>query len=276
MNLLRGAGLRGASGMRGSRGLEGKLLARPLLEVSRARIEEYGRAHDLEWIEDESNADEALTRNFLRRRVGPLLETRFPDWKRALARAARLAAEKDDRAGRLLREFLSSQGLKAPSEAKLVEMLKQLTSGAARTRLEHDGATVRVYRGRVSLDATPAGAFAPLPWKGERRLKIPALGGELRFTAGEGVASEHLKKGPFQVRLRCRWRAPAGSSAPAADARSRTCSRKRACRRGFASACRCFFAAMTWSGRRASASTCVIRAAVSPRNGSWKKSAFRR
>jgi tRNA(Ile)-lysidine synthase len=202
MNLLRGAGLRGASGMRGVSRLEGKLLARPLLEVSRARIEEYGRAHDLEWIEDESNADEALTRNFLRRRVGPLLETRFPDWKRALARAARLAAEKDDRAGRLLREFLSSQGLKAPSEAKLVEMLKQLTSGAARTRLEHDGATVRVYRGRVSLDATPAGRFAPLPWKGERRLKIPALGGELRFTAGEGVASEHLKKGPFQVRLR--------------------------------------------------------------------------
>jgi len=202
MNLLRGAGLRGASGMRALSRLESKLLARPLLEVSRARIEEYARAHGLEWIEDESNADEALTRNFLRRRVGPLLETRFPDWKRALARAARLASEKDDRAGRLLREFLSSQGLKAPSEAKLVEMLKQLTSGAARTRLEHDGATVRVYRGRVSLDAAPAGAFAPLPWKGERRLKIPALGGELRFTAGEGVASEHLKKGPFQVRLR--------------------------------------------------------------------------
>src|SRR5262249_2960895 len=127
MNLLRGAGLRGASGMRALSRLEGKPLAPPLLEVSRARIEEYARAHGLEWIEDESNADEALTRNFLRRRVGPLLETRFPDWRRALARAARLFSEKDDRAARLLREFLRSKNLKAPSEAKLVEMLRQLT-----------------------------------------------------------------------------------------------------------------------------------------------------
>ena len=203
MNLLRGAGLRGASGMRALSRFGAKLLARPLLEIPKKNLEGYARLHRLEWIEDESNADETLTRNFLRRRVGPLLETRFPDWKRALARAARLFSERDDRAARLLREFLRSKNLKAPSEAKLIEMLTQLTSGAARTRLEHDGATVRVYRGRVSLESPPAGAFAPLPWKGERRLKIPALGGELRFNAGEGIASRHLKKsGIFQVRLR--------------------------------------------------------------------------
>src|ERR1043165_5967480 len=179
MNLLRGAGLRGASGMRGVSRLEGKLLARPLLEVSRARIEEYGRAHDLEWIEDESNADEALTRNFLRRRVGPLLETRFPDWKRALARAARRAAEKDDRAGRLLREFLSSQGLKAPSEAKLVEMLKQLTSGAARTRLADHGGTARGSRRRAARASTPAPPCASTEAACRSTRRRPA--GSLRF-----------------------------------------------------------------------------------------------
>ena len=203
MNLLRGAGVRGAAGMRPVTAFEGKLLARPLLEASRDELVEHARRHGLEWIEDESNADETLTRNFVRRRLGPLIEARFPRWKRSIARAARLFAEKDDRASRLLRESLLARGLKAPSEARLLEMLKQLTSGAARTRLEHEGRILRVYRGELQLDHVRAAAFSPVPWNGERRLKLPALGGELRFKAGIGIASEHLAGNKvFQVRLR--------------------------------------------------------------------------
>src|SRR6185436_2380030 len=78
MNLLRGAGRRGASGMARESRFQGKTLLRPLLDTPRAEIEAYARRHRLSWVEDESNANEALTRNFLRRRVGPLLETRFP------------------------------------------------------------------------------------------------------------------------------------------------------------------------------------------------------
>src|SRR3954466_3926048 len=180
MNLLRGAGLRGAAGMRPLARFEGKLLARPLLEIPRKDLESYARLHELEWIEDETNSDESLTRNFLRRRVGPLLETRFPQWKRSLARAARLFSEKDDRAARLLREYLAARNLKAPSEAKLVEMLKQLTGRGAGTQLDHDGKRLRVSGGRFVADAPAAAAFAAIPWRGERRLKIPSLGGELR------------------------------------------------------------------------------------------------
>ncbi|HKQ29554.1 MAG TPA: tRNA lysidine(34) synthetase TilS [Burkholderiales bacterium] len=202
MNLLRGAGIRGTSGMAPLTRFEGKLLARPLLEITRAAIEEYARLHELDWVDDESNADEALTRNFVRRRLGPLIETRFPQWKQSLARAARHFSQRDDRANRLLREFLKAQGLKAPSEAKLVEMLKQLTSGGSRTRVEHEGKTLRVYRDRLLLDPVPRGSFTPVAWKGERKLDIPALGGELRFRPGEGIASKHLKDGAFELRLR--------------------------------------------------------------------------
>ena len=202
MNLLRGTGVRGAAGMQPLARLQGKLIARPLLDISRQSLEGYARLHRLEWIEDESNADEALTRNFVRRRLGPLIETRFPQWKTALARAARLFAAKDERAQRLLRNYLESQGLKAPSEAKLAEMLKQLTSNGARTKLDHGGRTLRVYRGQVLSDLPPPGGFAPLQWKGERRLKIPALEGELVFAAGEGIAAQHVKAGGFEIRLR--------------------------------------------------------------------------
>ncbi len=201
MNLLRGAGPRGASGMRPRSRLGGKELVRPLLGVSRREILEYARKHRLDWIEDESNADESLTRNFVRLRLGPLIEKRFPQWKRSLARAARLFAGKEARAETLLRTYLKQKGLKAPSEAKLVEMLKQLTSGGARTRVEHEGLALRVYRGKLLEEERKTAVFAPRPWRGERRVAIPELGGELRFTAGEGIASQHLKK-EFEVKLR--------------------------------------------------------------------------
>jgi tRNA(Ile)-lysidine synthase len=200
MNLLRGAGLRGASGMPARSRLGAKRLWRPLLGESRREILEYARRHELEWIEDESNADESLTRNFVRLRLGPLIETRFPAWKRSLARAARLFSTRDFRAEELLRAYLKAKGLRAPSEAKLVEMLKQLTAQGARTRLAHDGVTLRVYRGRL-LEEKPTKPFVPRAWKGERRVPIPELGGELRFTPGDGIALQHLSN-QFELKTR--------------------------------------------------------------------------
>src|SRR5882762_4940859 len=50
MNLLRGAGVRGASGMPPRSRFDGKMLLRPLLEVPRAAILAYAREQGLEWI----------------------------------------------------------------------------------------------------------------------------------------------------------------------------------------------------------------------------------
>jgi tRNA(Ile)-lysidine synthase len=202
MNLLRGAGLRGASGMPARSRLGGKALLRPFLGIPRESIAAYAREHALKWIEDESNADESLTRNFVRRRLGPLLETRFPMWKQSLARASRHFSAREAKAQRLLREFLAARGLRAPSEAKLVEMLKQLTSSGTRTLVEHDGVALRVYRGKASVDSKKGLSFSPLTWKGERRLAIPALGGELRFRRMRGKGIVFSRKPVFTVRLR--------------------------------------------------------------------------
>jgi tRNA(Ile)-lysidine synthase len=166
LNLLRGAGARGASAMPVAGRLGGKILLRPLLAVRRDAIEAYARARGLRWIEDESNRDAALTRNFIRLRVGPLLEPRFARWRESLARAARHFAAADADARLLLREFLRARGLRAPSEAKLVEMLRQLTGTGARTAIEHDGAVLRVYRGRVSVDKRPGGELRLRPARG--------------------------------------------------------------------------------------------------------------
>lgn len=203
-NLLRGTGLAGASGMPAVGKLGKKSLLRPLLAVPREAILAYAKANRLPWIEDDSNADEALTRNFLRRRVGPLLAGRFPRWRESLARAARhfSTVRLDERA--LLREFLASKGLRAPSEAGLIEMLKQLGSGRGTMAMPHDGAVLRSYRGRVHLDKiSKVDGFKPVAWKGERRLILPELGGELRFKRMRGKGID-LARVPAALTVRLR------------------------------------------------------------------------
>jgi tRNA(Ile)-lysidine synthase len=187
LNLLRGAGARGASAMPVVGRLGAKILWRPLLAVPRREILAYARARELAWVEDESNRDDALTRNFLRLHVGPLLETRFPRWRESLARAARRFARADDRAERALRAFLRAKGLRAPSEAKLAEMLRQLTGRGARTAIAHDGALLRVYRGRVSVERSRA-------WPG----------GELRLrpARGRGIDAARLEGARLSLRAR--------------------------------------------------------------------------
>jgi len=200
LNLLRGAGIEGASGMAAQSRLGKKLLLRPLLEVSRADIAAYAAEHRLGWVEDESNADAALTRNFLRHRVGPLLQTRFPRWREALARAARhfAGARLDGRA--LLRAYLREKGLRAPSEAKLAEMLKQMASGKG--AIEHEGKVLRFYRGEIFPDQRKKKVrFKQTTWHGESCLELPALGGELRFRRARGKGIDARFKS-LQVRLR--------------------------------------------------------------------------
>jgi tRNA(Ile)-lysidine synthase len=177
-NLLRGAGLAGASGMAALGRLGKRKLVRPLLGVRRADILAYAKQHRLKWVEDESNASEALTRNFLRRSVGPLLEQKFPRWRESLARAARHFSARNVDSKALLRDFLASKGLRAPSEKNLVEMLKQLGSGGARVELKHDGAVLRRYRGEVRVE----------------KLEVP-VPGQLTFrkVKGRGIRPDVVK-----------------------------------------------------------------------------------
>ena len=202
MSLLRGAGTRGARGMPQKMSFDGRVLLRPLLEVPREAITGYAREHGLEWVEDESNASDGFTRNFIRLRIAPLLAERYPRWREALARAARHFSAKELSRRELLREFLAEHGLRAPSEAKLVEMLKQLGSGGANTTIEHDGARLRLYRGKVSVEKhRPEPPFRPVEWRGERTVPLPALGGEVRFrkARGSGIDAKWL---PLQFKLR--------------------------------------------------------------------------
>lgn len=81
--LMRGAGLRGLKGMVPDNGR----VIRPLLSISRREIEAYLTAKGEKWITDSTNLESDYGRNFIRNRVFPLLQERWPGAKESILRS---------------------------------------------------------------------------------------------------------------------------------------------------------------------------------------------
>ncbi len=157
LQLLRGAGVKGASAMPVLRKVEGEMMKdevndkvsrshaasprgpgssvppailRPLLEVPRSAIASYAAVRKLEWIEDDSNANVDFDRNFLRHRVLPVIAERYPAYRRTLARAGRNFAE----AAALLHE-LAQRDAQVEDARIDIAALRKLTAPRARNAL---------------------------------------------------------------------------------------------------------------------------------------------
>jgi tRNA(Ile)-lysidine synthase len=152
LQLLRGAGVAGLAAMPEVVPCGAGRLVRPLLQVQRASLEAFVSAHELSWVEDDTNADERFDRNYLRRQVLPLLKARWPGAARAVSRSARHAAEAQrllnalalsdversavgaalsvkalralslDRRRNAVRFWIASQGAQVPNTARLEEI----------------------------------------------------------------------------------------------------------------------------------------------------------
>ena len=84
MHLIRGSGLRGLGGITP----KSDRLIRPMLDVTRAQVEEFLNENYIRHIEDSSNATDAYLRNRLRHHVMPLLRAENPSIATGLSAAA--------------------------------------------------------------------------------------------------------------------------------------------------------------------------------------------
>ena len=84
MNLIRGTGIRGLSGIQPKNGF----VVRPMLAVSREEIQNWFAKRNLSYVTDSTNLSDAYTRNFIRLRILPLLEEVNPSVKKAIARTS--------------------------------------------------------------------------------------------------------------------------------------------------------------------------------------------
>ncbi|MEO6139155.1 MAG: tRNA lysidine(34) synthetase TilS [Luteimonas sp.] len=159
LRALRASGPDGLGAMRAWRAFGRGWLWRPLLDVPRSELLAYARQHGLQWIEDPSNTDTALDRNFLRHRVLPLLRERWAHVDAAFARSASLSAE----AGGLLDEedarALISVGGHDPRTIEVEELLKLPNARRARV--------LRRWIGNLKLP--------PLPSQGVNRIENDLL-----------------------------------------------------------------------------------------------------
>jgi tRNA(Ile)-lysidine synthase len=238
LQLLRGAGVKGLAAMPVVLDRPGPAILRPLLEVPRSDLEAYARSKRLKWVDDESNRDTRLARNFLRHDVLPLLERRFPAARATIARSAlhlseaqglldALAREDAERAERnggldvavlaglgparaknLLRHYFAAQGVPMPDASLIEESLRQLISAGsdAALRVRLGPVRLRRYRGLMLLEPElpePARDFEAA-WTGAAVWKLPELGGALRFQSVRGTGISLAKLVPDRVRVRLR------------------------------------------------------------------------
>ena len=96
LNLLRGAGPRGLAGIPETRRLGAGTVARPVRDVPRAALRAYACETGLPLVRDPANENRRFARAVLRRDVMPVIETRWPAMRSALARAATLGRESAD------------------------------------------------------------------------------------------------------------------------------------------------------------------------------------
>ena len=123
LNLLRGSGARGLSGMPVGRALGQGQLWRPLLQQSRAELEAYALSRALPCIEDESNSDVRMSRNFLRHQVLPLLASHWPAVQDTLLRTAALQADNDQLLSQLAGQYLSQHHDVAENTLHIADLL---------------------------------------------------------------------------------------------------------------------------------------------------------
>jgi tRNA(Ile)-lysidine synthase len=240
LQLFRGAGPAGLAAMPVSARLGRGWLWRPLLQAERTEIMNYAQSHGLRWVEDSSNADQSLDRNYLRHSILPQIKTRWPAVNRSLTRSARLCAEStgllntladedlrlvggerpdcldiatlqvldEARQRNVLKRWFRRLGLPPPGTIHLKHILHDAIA-VHRDRqplIRWPGCEVRRYRDRLyaMLPLPPHDPQQIVPLvAGHSEWIIPAVGKVCgRIVQGQGVSLAALANVPLTLRLR--------------------------------------------------------------------------
>ena len=154
LRALRGAGPEGLAAMRPLRSYGTGWLWRPLLDAGRDALLAYARLHGLAWIDDPSNDDLRLDRNFLRHQVLPLLRTRWPGADAALAHDAALQADAV--------ELLDAQDARALASARTADPHALSATAIAAMPVAQRARVLRRWIASLGLPPLPAQGIASI------------------------------------------------------------------------------------------------------------------
>lgn len=185
LQLFRGTGIDGLSGMKDFDRFSTGVIARPFLEHSRTHLHHYALIKKLEWIDDESNKESQFARNYLRNEIMPLLQNKWPGVVNNVARTAihcqqaknnlyqlalqdckeleeassSLALEplknlSEERIINILRVWLKNNKSKLPSTINTQRIIKELLEAKidAKPLIQWGDICIRRYQGRIYLE----------------------------------------------------------------------------------------------------------------------------
>lgn len=127
LQLLRGAGAKGLASMPTLAAFGKGCIGRPFLSISQQEVMDYAMVNKLCWIDDPSNLDTSLDRNYLRQQVIPLIKKRWPAFAKTTSRTASHCAEATDILSSYGSTFLSGR----PDEISL-ELFQQVKPNVCR------------------------------------------------------------------------------------------------------------------------------------------------
>ena len=169
LNLIRGTGAKGLSGIPAVRGC----IARPFLQETRERLAAYAVANTIPHVEDASNERDEFARNVLRHKVLPVLRELNPKAVEHMTCTADLLARDDDALERMAQQLLE-RSCTAQNDALRLDAHKCLAAElAVRSRAVH-AALERMAGRRKDLSAAHVEAVCDLLQGAEgREVSLP-------------------------------------------------------------------------------------------------------
>ena len=122
LQALRGSGPDGLASIPRERAFARGVMARPLLGCPREALRLAAESAGLNWIDDPSNEDLSLDRNYLRHEILPRLEARWPAASRTLGRAALRASAASGTLLELARDDLGRVRVRGAEELSVSEL----------------------------------------------------------------------------------------------------------------------------------------------------------
>jgi len=207
LQLFRGSGLNGLAAMPVFD--KERFIWRPLLKINKEAIEGYAKENNLTFITDESNDNLKFDRNFLRKKVLPLIQSRYPDIVNTISRSSENIAEglnlhkaiaKEDanlffsknkerlsltmikvlereRVINLIRWWLGVNKIMMPSKKTMNELYKQIKDVKRDALLNIDiskSMSIKAYHDELFLvEKTIKIDPYELIWRGEQEVELP-------------------------------------------------------------------------------------------------------
>ncbi|WP_226798905.1 tRNA lysidine(34) synthetase TilS [Candidatus Annandia pinicola] len=101
LSLKRGSGPQGLSSIRFKRNFFNTKIIRPLLNYTKKKIKILSKKNDLTWIDDSSNLNNNFDRNFLRNKILPLINKKWPFFTKNVNKSAKLCNDQENLLNRL-------------------------------------------------------------------------------------------------------------------------------------------------------------------------------